>query len=157
MLKVSTVNVNGIRAAYRRGMADWLAAADPQILLLQEVRASDEIVAEHLGPDWHLVHRPGAAKGRNGVAVASRHPITAVRSGLGPPETEPEDQVGRWVEADLDVPEAGEITVASVYVHSGTAGTPSMDDKYAFLDKMTARLGELHTGFFEPHALGVRH
>ncbi|MGC0249551.1 exodeoxyribonuclease III [Pseudactinotalea sp. Z1748] len=146
MLKVSTVNVNGIRAAYRRGMADWLVAADPQILLLQEVRASDEIITEHLGPDWHLIHRAGAAKGRNGVAVASRHPITAVRSGLGPPETETEDQVGRWVEADLDVPGPGRITVASAYVHSGTAGTASMDDKYAFLDKVTARLGELITG-----------
>jgi len=146
MLTVSTVNVNGIRAAYRRGMGEWLAARDPQILLLQEVRASDEILADHLGPDWHLVHRAGAAKGRNGVAIASRFPLAAVRSGLGQGNVEPEDQIGRWVEADLDPPGGEPMTVASVYIHSGTAGTPSMDDKYAFLDSVTDRLGELMAG-----------
>src|SRR5690625_2527340 len=116
MLTVSTVNVNGIRAAYRRGMGEWLAARDPQILLLQEVRASDEILADHLGPDWHLVHRAGAAKGRNGVAIASRFPLAAVRSGLGQGNVEPEDQIGRWVEADLDPPGGEPMTVASVYI-----------------------------------------
>ena len=149
MLTVSTVNVNGIRAAYRRGMGDWLAARDPQILLLQEVRANDEILADHLGPDWHVVHRAGAIKGRSGVAVAARTPLVAVRQGLGAPEEETEYQIGRWVEADVDLPGSAPdhstktLTVVSTYIHSGTAGTPSMDDKYAFLDKVTARLGEL--------------
>lgn len=143
MLTISTVNVNGIRAAYRRGMADWLARRDPHILLLQEVRATDEILGDHLGQDWHQVHRAGAVKGRAGVAIAARQPFTAVRTGLGPAEQETEDQVGRWVEADLDLPDGGAITVVSTYLHSGTAGTPSMDDKYAFLDRVTDRLAEL--------------
>ena len=143
MLTISTVNVNGIRAAYRRGMADWLARQDPHILLLQEVRATDEILADHLGPHWHQVHRAGAIKGRAGVAIAARQPFAAVRTGLGPSAQETEDQVGRWVEADLELPGGGGITVVSTYVHSGTAGTPSMDDKYAFLDRVTDRLAEL--------------
>lgn len=142
MLTISTVNVNGIRAAYRRGMGDWLAARDPQLLLLQEVRASDEILVDHLGPDWQVVHRAGAVKGRAGVAIASRLPVTAVRTGLGAPEEEKPDQVGRWVEADVALPDGGELTAVSTYIHSGTAGTPSMDDKYAFLDRITDRLGE---------------
>src|SRR5699024_4414858 len=70
-------------------------------------------------------------------------PLQAVRSGLGPDDDLPQDQVGRWVEADIDVPGAGQMTVVSTYIHSGTAGTPSMDDKYAFLDQVTGRLGEL--------------
>lgn len=66
--------------------------------------------------------------------------MKAVRIGLGqgiPTNT------GRWVEADLELPDGGQVTVVSTYLHSGTAGTPTMDDKYAFLDLATARLAEL--------------
>ena len=143
MLTIATVNVNGIRAAYRRGMAQWLEQRTPQILLLQEVRATDEILAEHLGEGWHVVHQAGAAKGRNGVAVASRYPLSAVRMGLTGDDEQPEDQVGRWVEADIELPGGESLTAASAYIHSGTAGTPSMDDKYAFLDAISTRLQEL--------------
>jgi exodeoxyribonuclease-3 len=140
VLSIGSVNVNGIRAAFRRGMGEWIAEHAPDVLLLQEVRATDEILAEYLGPDWHVVHTEGAAKGRAGVAVAAHEPFTAVRIGLCADEPEPD--VGRWVEADLEL--GGEhVTVVSTYLHSGTAGTPSMDRKYAHLDAVTARMGEL--------------
>ena len=44
VLTVATVNVNGIRAAYRRGMAPWLERTDPDLLLMQEVRATDDVL-----------------------------------------------------------------------------------------------------------------
>ena len=44
--RIVTVNVNGVRAAFRKGMADWVAAAKPDIIALQEVRASDADLAE---------------------------------------------------------------------------------------------------------------
>ncbi|WP_449385673.1 exodeoxyribonuclease III [Cellulomonas soli] len=146
MLTIATVNVNGIRAAFRRGMQEWIDTRRPDVLLLQEVRADDEILADHLSPDtWDLAHEAGDAKGRAGVAIASRLPMRAVRIGLGAGVT---GERGRWVEADLELPArdgapARTITVVSTYVHSGTAGTPSMDEKYAFLDRVTARLGEI--------------
>ena len=148
VLRVATVNVNGIRAAFRRGMGEWLDLRKPEVVLLQEVRASDEILADHLAPDaWHLAHEAGHAKGRAGVAIASRLPMSAVRIGLGTGVT---GDAGRWVEADLELPAEGDrpartLTVVSTYVHSGTAGTPSMDEKYAFLDHVTRRLAELAT------------
>jgi exodeoxyribonuclease-3 len=146
VLTVATVNVNGIRAAFRRGMGEWLDVRKPDVLLLQEVRGSDEILADHLSPDqWHLAHEAGHAKGRAGVAIASRLPMSAVRIGLG---TDVTGDAGRWVEADLEV--AGEdgapartLTVVSAYLHSGTVGTPSMDEKFAFLEHVTARLAAL--------------
>ena len=55
-LRIATVNVNGIRAAYKRGMADWLAERDIDILCLQEVRAPDAIVRELLGDEWFILH-----------------------------------------------------------------------------------------------------
>lgn len=144
MLTISSINVNGIRAAYRRGMAQWITDRDPHIMLMQEVRASDEVVHAHLGEQWHTVHQAGAAKGRNGVAVASRLPIITARIGLlGTDADGPEDQVGRWVEAEIDLPGGEQLTAVSTYVHAGTADTPSMDLKYAFLDAISDRLAQL--------------
>lgn len=143
MLKISTVNVNGIRAAFRKGMAGWLESEAPDVVLMQEVRATDEIVTELLGDDWTVVHQACDIKGRAGVAIASRLPFDAVRVGLGNGEPEVDVDTGRWVEADVVLPSGGHVTVVSTYIHSGTAGTPKMDQKYAHLDKVTARLREL--------------
>ena len=139
--RVATVNVNGIRAAFRRGMGRWLATSAPDVLLVQEVRADDEILADHLSrEEWHLAHEAAVAKGRAGVAVASRFPMRAIRIGIG---TGAPTDSGRWVEADLDLPDGRVLTAVSTYVHSGTAGTPSMDEKYAFLDAVTARMAAI--------------
>ena len=141
VLTIATVNVNGIRAAWKRGMDSWLATRAPDVVLLQEVRAPQETVGEFLPrPDWDVAHAESEAKGRSGVAIASRLPMRAVRIDLGqgvPGNT------GRWVEADLDLPDGRVLTVISTYIHSGTVGTPSMEEKYGFLDLITARLAEL--------------
>ena len=146
VLTIASVNVNGIRAAYKRGMGTWLEARKPDVILLQEVRATDEILADHLpAGEWHLAHEASETKGRAGVAIASRLPMTAVRIGL---KTGVTGDSGRWVEADLELPAhegapARSITVVSTYLHSGTLGTPSMDEKYAFLDHVTGRLADI--------------
>ncbi len=65
MLTIATVNVNGIRAAFRRGMGEWLDTRKPDVLLLQEVRATDEILADHLSPgEWHLAHEASVTRSR---------------------------------------------------------------------------------------------
>jgi exodeoxyribonuclease-3 len=139
-LRVATVNVNGIRAAYKRGMAEWLAERDVDILCLQEVRAPDAVVRDLLGDSWHILHAEAEAKGRAGVAVASRTAPVATRTHIGH-----EDFLasGRWVEADFEVDGGKILTVVSAYVHSGEADTPKQVDKYRFLDAMSARLPEL--------------
>jgi exodeoxyribonuclease-3 len=149
VLTIATVNVNGIRAAFRRGMDTWLDQRKPDVLLLQEVRASDEILADHLAEEgWHLAHEASETKGRAGVAIASRLPMSAVRIGM---KTGVTGDTGRWVEADLELAAhegapARSITVVSTYIHSGTVGQPSMDEKYAFLDHVTSRLADIAEG-----------
>ncbi|PJI94775.1 exodeoxyribonuclease III [Luteimicrobium subarcticum] len=148
MLTIATVNVNGIRAAVKRGMLDWVAERGPDVLLLQEVRATDEILDGFFPEGWHVAHQASDIKGRAGVAVLTRRPVTAVRVGLGHvhPEgvEEPPVDTGRWVEVDVELDAAPRtVTVVSTYIHSGTAGTPKMDEKYAYLEKVTARLAEL--------------
>jgi len=143
MLTIATANVNGIRAAFRKGMGEWIADRSPDVLLLQEVRATDEIVVDLLGEGWHCVHQACDIKGRAGVAIATRMPFHAVRVGLGNGEPEVPVDTGRWVEADLELTDGSLLTVVSTYIHSGTAGTPKMDQKYAHLEKVSARLKEL--------------
>lgn len=140
MLTIATVNVNGLRAAFRKGMPDWLAERRPDVLLLQEVRAPDDVVHELLGDEWAIVHQEAQAKGRAGVAIASRLPMVGARIGVG---SDLATDSGRWVEADLTMAGGGTLTAVSAYIHSGEAGTPKQDDKYAFLERVTARFGEL--------------
>ena len=143
-LRVATVNVNGIRAAVRKGMAKWLAARQVDVLALQEVRAPDKILRELLAEinddtssEWNILHAEAEAKGRAGVAIATKLPIIAAREHIG---DEYFETSGRWVEADLQTPDGKQLTVVSAYVHSGEAGTPKQDDKYRFLDVMIERL-----------------
>ncbi|MGC5629398.1 exodeoxyribonuclease III [Georgenia sp. Z1344] len=152
-MKIATVNVNGVRAAYRKGMGEWLAEAAPEVALLQEVRADEATLSGLLGDGWTVVQQASDLKGRAGVAIATTLDVTAVRIGLGTEKEAPVD-TGRWVEADvvvpgLDVP----LTLVSAYIHSGTVtDQQKMDNKYAHLRRTTARLSELT----EQHAAGER-
>src|SRR5262245_48524216 len=99
-------------------MGEWLERTQPDVLLLQEVRASDEILSDHLSADeWHLAHEASESKGRAGVAIASRLPMSAVRIGM---RTGVTGDTGRWVEADLELAAhegapARAVTVVSTY------------------------------------------
>ena len=137
-LQVVTANVNGIRAALRRGGLTWLADCGADVLCLQEVRATPEQVDEALGAaglgDRHLALAPGARNGHAGVALLSRWPLTDVALGVGPQEFA--DQ-GRWVEASVTDPVDGStVRIASVYVHTGEPEGPRADEKDRFLTAM---------------------
>lgn len=142
-LRVASVNVNGIRAAFRKGMGEWLDARGVDVLALQEVRADDAHLTELLGDEWHFIHDPCQIKGRAGVAIASRVPATAHRVGLGALEAQEQIQSsGRWLEADFDLG-GTPLTVVSNYTHSGEVETPRQEAKWAFLDAMGQRMHEL--------------
>jgi len=138
-LRIASVNVNGIRAAYRNGMGPWLDGRNVDILCLQEVRAETDDVTALLGDQWNVLHDAATAKGRAGVAIASRARAEIHRVEFGAQDF---DSAGRWLEADYDV-DGTIVTVVSVYVHSGEDGTPKQVEKYKFLDAMVARLPEL--------------
>lgn len=138
-LRVISVNVNGIRAAYRKGMGPWLEERGADIVALQEVRAGDADLEKLVGEGWHILHDEASAKGRAGVALISREAPIAHRTALG---AEDFDSAGRWLEADYRVGEKT-VTVVSTYVHSGEVDTPKQVEKYKFLEAMLVRLPEL--------------
>ena len=105
----------------------------------REVRASTQDLEDLLGPEWDILHDAATAKGRAGVALASRNKASIHRVTLG---AEDFDSAGRWLEADYEVGDKI-VTVVSTYVHSGEAGTAKQVEKYRFLDAMEARMPEL--------------
>ncbi len=143
-MRIVTVNVNGVRAALRKGMQEWLDAADADVVCLQEVRAPEEIVEEAFAAGWHVAQQACEIKGRAGVAILSRELLSDVLAGaqaLGQGAADAA-HTGRWVEATV-LSAGGPVRVVSVYVHSGEVGTPKMDAKFEFLDLMTARMAVL--------------
>ena len=141
---VTTINVNGVRAAIKQrspenlGLLPWLAETRSDVVCLQETRADDDQLAAVLGPalsdGWHLASAGGDLRGRNGVAVLSRHPIKAVRD-LGADEFALH---GRYVEVDIDG-----LTVASVYIQTGEAGTDRQLEKERFMAALAHRMATL--------------
>jgi exodeoxyribonuclease-3 len=139
---VSTINVNGIRAAVKQrspenlGLLAWLKETAADVVCLQETRADDEQLAEALAPaladGWNLASADPHLKGRNGVAVLSRHPITRVQLG---PEADEFAAHGRYLEVDT----AG-LTVASVYFPTGEAETDRQREKERFMAAVAARM-----------------
>ena len=143
---VTTVNVNGVRAAVRqrsednRGLLDWLAQTAADVVCLQETRADDAQLAEALAPaladGWHLASAEPHLKGRSGVAILSRNPFEDVRIGLAEFEHH-----GRYLEVDLPG-----LTVGSLYVHTGEAGTDRQLEKERFMAALTKRMAQLSAG-----------
>lgn len=127
VLTVSTINVNGLRAAVKKGFLTWLAGTEADVVCLQEVRADpDQLPAEVREPDgWHAVFAPGAIRGRSGVAIYSRVPPTRGKIGFDAVEF---DDSGRYAEIELPG-----VVVASLYLPSGDVGTPRQDEKERFM------------------------
>ena len=150
MLKIATVNVNGIRAAFRKGMDTWLEQANPDVVLAQEVRASEEITSELFGDDWQVAVNASQLKGRAGVAVAVRKssPWRLADSQADTVPVEVPQDGGRWLEAVLTRENEGEkadaqLRVISAYFHSGEVGTEKQDHKMAHLERIGKRLEQL--------------
>jgi exodeoxyribonuclease-3 len=126
-MQVVSLNVNGIRAAVRRGLEGWLAERQPDVMCLQEIRATaSQLPArefEQLGYDsvWNL----GTRRGYSGVGILSRHPFEEVSDPLGDPATEHE---GRFLAIRL-----GSTVVTSSYVPNGNSGPDRLAVKLAHL------------------------
>lgn len=146
-VKIATVNVNGLRAAARKDMGSWLRKAAPDLVLMQEVRAPEDIVEKlftEMDPDtdWQIAQYPCRIKGRAGVAIASRLPLGDIRYGVNNSTDEPEVDSGRWLEVDVQTA-VGKLTVVSLYAHSGEVDTEKMDQKYAHFKLLDTRMAQL--------------
>jgi len=84
-MRITTWNVNGLRAALRKGLPDYLQQINPDVLLLQEIRVRpDQLPDQWANPKgWHVTWHPAEKPGYAGTAVWTRKPHTVVERGLG--------------------------------------------------------------------------
>lgn len=115
-MRITTWNVNGLRAALRKGFADFVAEIQPDVLLLQEIRVEpDQLEPEWQCPKgWHVEWNPAEKRGYSGTAVWSRQPIERVSTGHSPNAADTE---GRLIYTRV-----GDLGIASVYLPSGSSG-----------------------------------
>ncbi len=136
MFRVITANLNGIRAAARKGFFTWMLAQAPDVVCIQETKAQEhQVPPEALDlPAFTTAFVDAQKKGYSGVAIyAKRTPDRIVR-GLG---IEEYDIEGRFVRMDF-----GDLSIASLYVPSGTTGPARQAVKEAFLDRFIALLAK---------------
>ncbi|OUZ12726.1 exodeoxyribonuclease III [Aeromicrobium sp. PE09-221] len=152
-MRIGTHNVNGIRAALRRGFTDFWADAGADVIALQEVRCRVEDLPSGAFGDYHATWDAGQKAGRNGVAVLTRRAPAQIRAlddfahtvaPDGSPEQLPVTRIvnrdlaafrdeGRYVEVDLaDAP----LRVASLYLPKGAAWPYEENSKEKYDRKM---------------------
>jgi exodeoxyribonuclease III len=127
-MRLLTYNLNGIRAALRNGLAEWLAGQDFDILCFQEVKATPDVVdfsaLEALGYHYHTWHS-AEKKGYSGVATFSKTEPDKTVTGCGLTHYDCE---GRILRTDF-----GDLTVLNCYFPSGTSGDVRQSVKMQFL------------------------
>lgn len=126
-MKIISYNVNGIRAALKKGFEEWLTEENPDILCLQELKALPEQVPDfytELG--YEMYWESAEKKGYSGVAILTKQSPKLVVNGCG---NELYDNEGRVIRCDYE-----DFSVMSVYMPSGTSGDIRQDFKYEWLD-----------------------
>lgn len=138
-MKIITYNVNGLRAAMGHGLLDWLKATNPDVLCLQEIKATpDQInVADFEELGYHLYWYPAQKKGYSGVAIFTKQKPKHVEYGCG---IEQYDFEGRVIRADFE-----HCSVMSVYHPSGSSGDERQDFKMKWLADFKAYINQLKT------------
>ncbi|MGQ0657232.1 MAG: exodeoxyribonuclease III [Chromatiales bacterium] len=129
-MRVITLNVNGIRSAARKGFFQWLARQHADVVCLQETKAQeDQRTAAIAAPRGYVAYYHDAEKkGYAGVALYARRPPDKVIVGLG---WEDFDREGRYLEARF-----AQLSVASIYLPSGSSGPIRQAAKFAFLHRL---------------------
>lgn len=136
-LRIISYNVNGIRAAVKRGFIDWLKTDPADIICLQEIKAMEcDIDIESIQAAGYRPYFCCAEKkGYSGVAILSKLLPDNVQIAHISEQSAFE---GRVIHADI-----GDITVVSAYFPSGTTGEIRQTYKYEWLDQFLSYLKEL--------------
>ena len=137
MLRIITLNLNGIRSAARKGFAGWLARSRADVVCVQELKAhAGDITHElkHIGRlkgHFHCAEK----KGYSGVGIYTRHETLDVVEGIGVKDI---DREGRYLRIDF-----GNLSVISLYQPSGSSGEERQQVKFSFMERFFPHLKRL--------------
>jgi exodeoxyribonuclease-3 len=138
-MEIYSWNVNGIRAAARKGFLDWLGEAQPDVLCLQEIKAQPEQLDSELRDPalYEVAWAPAERKGYSGVALFTRSPAISIEIGLGDPDF---DREGRTILADF-----GPFVLINSYVPHGSRDHSRVDFKLAYQARLHSLCDDLRT------------
>ncbi|MDG1280410.1 MAG: exodeoxyribonuclease III [Pseudorhodobacter sp.] len=130
-MKIATFNINGIKARID-ALPQWLEAAKPDAVALQEIKSVDENFPRELFENMGYRVETHGQKGFNGVAILSRLPLEDVRRGIPGDDS---DEQARWIEAT--VMGARAVRLCGLYLPNGNpAPGPKYDYKLAWMARM---------------------
>ncbi|MDT8415010.1 MAG: exodeoxyribonuclease III [Flavobacteriaceae bacterium] len=140
-MKIISYNVNGIRAAMKKGFADWLKSANPDVICLQEIKAEESQIETdiltHIGYPYQYWFS-AQKKGYSGVAILSKIKPNHVEYGTG---IDYMDAEGRNIRVDFD-----DCSVMSLYLPSGT-NIERLAHKFQYMDDFQSYVNVLKAKF----------
>ena len=138
-MKIATYNVNGIRSALSKGLLDWLVAAQPDVLCVQEIKSAEEQISADAFAElgYETFAFPAEKKGYSGVAVFSKVKPDQVIKGMNMHRYDCE---GRSIRLDF-----GDLTIVNTYFPSGSSGDVRQAFKMEFLTDYQRYINELKT------------
>ena len=137
MLRIITLNLNGIRSAVSKGLLEWLAAQKADVVCMQELKAQlPDLAPAILNPQPYSGHFSCAEKkGYSGVGLYCRKRPDNIIAGFGSKEFDAE---GRYLRADF-----GKLSIISVYLPSGSSSEERQQAKFRFMRKFMPHLAKL--------------
>lgn len=139
MLRIISLNLNGIRSATAKGLLPWLEKQRAAVVCLQELKAQPaDMTRDMLQPNGYYGYFHYAEKyGYSGVGIYSRHQPDIIVEGLGMPDIDAE---GRYIEAQY-----GNLTIVSLYLPSGSSGQERQAMKFSVMKRLYPHLVKLRT------------
>ena len=136
-MRVVTLNLNGIRSAYAKGVAAWLPRQKADVVCLQEIKAqAADMTAKMLNPaGYYGYFHYAEKKGYSGVGIHARRQPDQIIEGLGIRDIDVE---GRYIELVF-----GKLSVVSVYLPSGSSGEHRQAAKFEFMKRFYPHLAKL--------------
>jgi len=134
-MKIASFNINGIKARIS-ALPTWLDEADPDVVVLQEIKSVDEAFPREVFEDRGYSVETHGQKSFNGVAILSKLPLEDVTRGL---PGDDDDDHARWIEATV-MGDKTAVRVCGLYLPNGNpAPGPKYDYKLAWMARLDAR------------------
>lgn len=137
-MKITSWNVNGLRAALNKGLLDWVAAYQPDVLCLQEIKARPDQLAQDQRnfPGYETIWNPAERSGYSGVATALRSPALEVQIGLEAPRFDVE---GRTIQTQHP-----DFRLFNIYFPNGGRGQDRVEYKLNFYARLLELCDRIH-------------
>lgn len=128
-MKIISWNVNGLRAAAKKGFIKWLNAEKPDIIGLQEIKVQEhQLEQDLLAPDnYHGYFNPAERKGYSGTAIYTKKKPNEVLKGLGIKKFD--------IEGRMQVADYGDFVLLNIYFPNGQRNQERLDYKMEFYDE----------------------